>query len=358
MPKVLKRILITLSVFIGVILLIILIYGLYVVIASKRIKDNQTLDVTNNSTEVVKLNEEYTITSFNIGYGAYTQDYTFFMDGGKESKARSADSVKELVNGASNFVKEYNPDFLLFQEVDINATRSYHINEYDLLASNLEGYSKTMAIDYDSAYLLYPLFKPIGKSLSSMCEFSKFQMASSLRKSLPISNRFSDIDRCYTVTRYQIDGGKELVIYNVQLSKYGKTEKVKLSQLELLLTDMKAEYDKGNYCICGGDFNYDFTGTSLNDLNDIKRTNISWAQPFPEELLANYSGIARALYYKFGLFQPTTRNNDAPYKAGNFTIITDGFLVSSNVEVTFLENVVTDFIYSDHNPVVMKFIMK
>ena len=45
-------------------------------------------------------------------------------------------------------------------------------------------------------------------------------------------------------------------------------------------------------------------------------------------------------------------------KEGNFTIIVDGFIVSDNVTVTSLENVVTGFVYSDHNPVVMKFKLK
>ena len=40
---------------------------------------------------------------------------------------------------------------------------------------------------------------------------------------------------------------------------------------------------------------------------------------------------------------------------GNFTIIVDGFIVSDNVTVNFLENVQTGFRYSDHNPVLMRF---
>ena len=52
------------------------------------------------------------------------------------------------------------------------------------------------------------------------------------------------------------------------------------------------------------------------------------------------------------------RNCDVPYKKGNFTLIVDGFMVSENVEVTYLENIQKDFVYSDHNPVVMKFRLK
>ena len=33
--------------------------------------------------------------SANVGFGAYSADYSFFMDGGKESRARSRQAVDE-----------------------------------------------------------------------------------------------------------------------------------------------------------------------------------------------------------------------------------------------------------------------
>ena len=49
----------------------------------------------------------------------------------------------------------------------------------------------------------------------------------------------------------------------------------------------------------------------------------------------------RAMSYKDGKDQPTCRNCDIPYTEGNFTIIVDGFLVSQNVSITYLENITT-----------------
>ena len=54
----------------------------------------------------------------------------------------------------------------------------------------------------------------------------------------------------------------------------------------------------------------------------------------------------------------TCRNCDIPYKKGNFTIIVDGFLVSQNVETVKVQNIDTQFTYSDHNPVVMEIKLK
>jgi len=117
---------------------------------------------------------------------------------------------------------------------------------------------------------------------------------------------------------------------------------------------MKSEYEKGNYCVCGGDFNHDFTGTSTQDLNGGASADFGWAQPFPKSLLPD--GISRCTNYKE--LSPTCRNCDIPYKQGNFTIIVDGFLVSDNVEVKSTENIDTGFEYSDHNPVKIAFILK
>lgn len=41
--------------------------------------------------------KEYSALTYNIGFGAYTPDFSFFMDGGKFSWAKSKDSV--LKNG-------------------------------------------------------------------------------------------------------------------------------------------------------------------------------------------------------------------------------------------------------------------
>lgn len=52
---------------------------------------------------------------------------------------------------------------------------------------------------------------------------------------------------------------------------------------------------------------------------------------------------------------PTSRNCDVPYSEDSVVFILDGFLVSDNVTVTYLENVNEGFEYTDHNPVQMRF---
>lgn len=345
---------------VAVLLAVVLAYVLYVVLSYSRIPDNTPLTVEGTAEHhTVSVGETYTAVSQNLGFGAYTADFTFFMDGGKESRAASRESAEACINAGADKVSEFNPDFILFQEVDLDSTRSHHLDQYKLLSDRFDGYSRSCAVNYDSAYLMYPLTSPHGASKSSLATFSRFSMTASLRRSFPISTSFSkflDLDRCYSVSRIPTDNGKELVIYNVHASAYGGSDKIRTAQMTMLLTDMSTEYKNGNYVVCGGDFNHDFTGDSTQKLNGVGTTDYGWAQPFPDHLIPD--GISKCVAYRDGLTQPTCRNCDVPYEVGNFTIIVDGFLVSDNVECVSVENIVTDFVYSDHNPVVLQFRLK
>ena len=85
----------------GIIVLLILIvtgYVLYVIISYYRIDDRQSLDMEGKSkSDVFMLDKEYTVMIYNIGFGAYTQDFTFFMDGGTQSWAKSKESVIDCI---------------------------------------------------------------------------------------------------------------------------------------------------------------------------------------------------------------------------------------------------------------------
>lgn len=354
---ILKAVLLALA----VVMLVVIFYLLYVVLTYDRIEDNLPLEIEGNGlSEELTLGTEYTIVTQNLGFGAYTRDFTFFMDGGKESRAASAESVKNCINAAMDRIESFDPDFILWQEVDLDSTRSYHINQYDMLSERFTAYSRLKAVNYNSAYLMYPIFEPHGASYSSMATFSRYDIQSALRRSFPIStslSKFLDLDRCYSVSRVKVEGDKELVIYNVHSSAYGGSDEIRTAQITMLMNDMKAEYDKGNYVVCGGDFNHDFTGDSTQKLNDGMGTlDFGWAQPFPENLIPE--GFSRAISYKDGKYSPTCRDCDIPYEEGNFTIIVDGFIISDNVKCVEVENIVTGFEYSDHNPVVLKFILE
>ena len=354
MKKILK---ISLCVFLALVLIVAGYLG-YVIFSYNRIADNQEITPVKSGNDTsLSLESTYTVVIQNLGFGAYTQDFTFFMDGGKQSWAESEESVINCINKGADTIAKYDPDFILLQEIDFDSTRSYHVNQREMLEKRFSNYSSAFAVNYHSAFLAYPFLEPHGASNSGILTLSKYNITASKRRSLPISESFSkflDLDRCYSVSRIPVKNGKELVLYNVHLSAYGGSDEIRTAQMTMLFNDMKAEYEKGNYTVCGGDFNHDFTGDSTQKLNGGQKVDFGWAQPFPEALLPD--SIKRCMDYESLI--PTCRNCDIPYKNGNFTIIVDGFLVSENVEVIMVENIKTDFIYSDHNPVVLEFCLK
>lgn len=351
-----KKIIKSLCVALSVILLVVLGYILYVVFSYHRIDDNLTLDVSKEATDNAPVNTELSLTTYNIGFGAYSADYSFFMDGGEHSRALSGDAVINNTNGAIETVIDINPDFLLWQEVDIDGTRSYHINQKDLINEKFTGYDSVFAQNYDSPYFLYPFNEPIGANKSGILTLSRFNIESGIRKSLPVENsltKYLDLDRAYSVSVIKASDGKELVLYNVHLSAYTSDGTIAEEQLEILSADMQQQYDKGNYIIAAGDFNKDMLGDSSKYFERCEG-EYNWAVPFNESLLPQ--GITS----HSGSNVPSCRNAESAFRGDgtDFVVSVDGILVSDNVEVLSCETVDTSFAYSDHNPVYLKFILK
>ncbi len=336
-------------------------YLAYVFLSYDRIDDNVPLEVRGSAAETAAVDREYTIVSYNIGFGAYTADFTFFMDGGKESRARSEESVRECVGGTAETALSFEPDIVLFQEVDTDATRSHHVDEAAQIIDAFDAagsFDSVFAQNYHSAYLMYPLPQPIGASESGLLTLSRADITSSLRRSLPIAEgvkKILDLDRCYSISRIPTDDGKELVLFNVHTSAYGTDAAQGNAQMEMLFGDLKAEYEKGNYVVCGGDFNHDFTGDSREYFNPGTDRIYSWCQPFPAELIPE--GFSRCTDYSEGMVD-STRYTDIPYSEDSFIVILDGFIVSDNVTCSYVQNIDTGYKYTDHNPVVMKFRLK
>ena len=346
---------------VGILLAAAALYAGYVFLGSTRIADNQTLTVTGNAEAPAQTGREYTAVSYNVGFGAYTPEFTFFMDGGTQSWAASEESVIQCIQGAAETALSFSPDLVLFQEVDTDSTRSYHVDEAAILNdafSAVADYDSVAAVNYHSPFLLYPLHQPHGASNACLLTESAFAISSALRRSLPIATgvkKVLDLDRCYSVARIPVENGRELVVMNAHLSAYGTDAAQGEAQLEMLFADMEAEYAQGNYVLCGGDFNHDFPGNSRELLNPGTEEIYSWCQPLPRDLLPE--GFSLCADYAEGLVA-STRNTNIPYGPDSFTVVLDGFIVSDNVLCQETQVVDTGFLYSDHNPVLMRFTLQ
>ena len=217
-------------------------------------------------------------------------------------------------------------------------------------------YSRAFAVNYDSPYLIYPFHSPLGSAKAGLMLMSKFKVTDSLRRSFPVETGFSkffDLDRCYTVSRIPTDNGKELVIYVIHLSAYTSDGKIADEQFEMLINDMKGEYQKGNYVLCGGDFNKDLLGDS-SKIFGVSGKDYTWAQPIKEDLLQD-TGLSLVKALSLENPVPSCRNADGPYNKNQFVITIDGFIISANVTLKSTQVIDTGFAYSDHNPVTMTF---
>ena len=346
---------------IGIILLVLVLliaaYAAYLFISSHRIGD-QPITPEGSAAGTLETGREYRIVSYNIGFGAYESDFGFFMDGGDRAWAWSKERLDANLKQIANLLAEQNAELTLIQEVDIGSTRSYRFDERPYLVGALSGTAYTFAQNYDSPFLCYPITQPFGSARSGLMTFSKAPIVSAERIGLPIEEgltKFLDLDRCYSKQCIALVNGAELVLYNLHLSAYTSDGTIATEQLTLLISDMQAEYRKGNYCIAGGDFNKDILGDSSAYFgkSDIEYT---WAQPIPPEL---FEGTNIALIAPIDESNPipSCRNADGPYHEGQYTLTIDGFMVSDNVQVLACAVVDTGFAYSDHNPVTLQFLL-
>lgn len=352
----LKRIMTILLCVLLVLLVAVAGYVAYVFIDYHRVPDFQALEITRQADENAKVEAgvTYSAVTYNIGFCAYTPDFSFFMDGGASSWAKSPESVRACAEGVGQVLDMQDVDFVFCEEVDRNSTRSYHIDQMDIINGHMSGYDRMFAVNYDSPFLFYPLTQPHGKSLSGLALYSRYPVHDGIRRSLPIAEsvqRLIDLDRCYMKARTDMADGRALVMYTIHMTAYSSDATVRDNQLKMLISDMTEEYEAGNAVICGGDFNLEVRSMLVNE------NTPEWAHPLdrsalgqmadawdilPEEVRESGCGSCRdsGVVYTPGVTQEWTL---------------DTFLVSPNVTVETVETLDLGYTFSDHNPVKITF---
>lgn len=351
-----KKIFYTVGTILGFILLLLLGYIVYLYVDYDRLPDNIALEPKQNSKEKLPTEQTLRAMTFNIGYGAYTSDYTFFMDGGESTRAKDRKTVLENMEGIVETTENVDPTIAFFQEVDQDGDRSQHVDEVDFLQKSFAQKSSVYGQNYDSSYLFYPFLEPIGQATSGLVTLSQSNILQATRYSLPIEtnfNKFFDLDRAFTVSRIPVENQKELLAINVHLSAYTKDPVVQEQQMQKLFDIMETEYQKDNYVIVGGDYNHDLLGISPEIFATTENRH-SWDQPFPEESLPENFHIPKDNLAEEKV--PSTRKLDTFYEKGSsYVSLLDGFILSDNLTVEAVEVEDEEFINSDHNPVWLDF---
>lgn len=344
-------------------------YACYMQAHFYRIPDHQKLEVENNQSRLLETDKKYTATTYNVGFGAYNQHYSFFMDtgqykpgfrGGKKTrgkygKAVSKAAVLESTKGVAKTIRRQHADFMFFQEIDTNSTRSYHVNQVQRMERAFPGAGHVFAKNFHEAYILLPLQDPHGAVQSGILTLSRYHATSAVRRRYPVDmhfiSKFVDLDRCFSVMRLPVKGGHQLILINSHMSAYDKGGRMRKLQMALLGNFIKREYRAGNYVIVGGDYNHALGNAMLHHFK-TKEELPSWVSVLNDRMLPKGFHIVNATNRET---VPTVRSTDITYQPGvNYLSVIDGFIVSKNVKAE-THNLNTHFRYADHNPVRMTF---
>ncbi|MBU1344027.1 MAG: endonuclease/exonuclease/phosphatase family protein [Proteobacteria bacterium] len=297
--------------------------------------------------------DTYRLMIWNIGYGGLSRDMDFFYDGGKKVRPEKH-IVQENISAIETFISQQNDiDFFLLQEVDQHSKRSYSINEVLKIANSFPQFHTSFGKNYDVFFVPVPLLDPLGSVLSGLQTLSRFEPVSVVRHSFPGNFSWPQglfmLDRCFLVSRYRLDKGKQLLIINTHNSAYDDGT-LRNKQMTYLNNFLVKEYEKGNYVIVGGDWNQcppgfdpDFDRNLMDNENrmDIEKDYLSkWQWAYDKKI-------------------PTNRRLIAPYdEKTTLTTVIDFFLVSPNIEIKEVHGIHLNFEHSDHHPVKLEIKLK
>ncbi len=315
--------------------------------------DRETLMVEGQAGKTLSVGETFSVMTWNIGYGALGDNADFFMDGGESVNTADKDRVLSNMEGVLAEIGQAQPDILLLQETDIDSQRSHHVNEYEMVKDEMEGYSASFAANFKVFFVPYPL-PPIGKVHSGIATFSSYPVEDAERIQLPVPFSWpvstANLKRCLLVSRIPVEGSdKELVLINLHLEAYDSGEG-KIAQTRELKGILDEEYEKGNYVIAGGDFNQIFSSRD-NDAPPAQPGK--WAAGW-----IDVTAFGGNWQFLMDGEVPSCRSLDQPYEGADpesfqYYLI-DGFIVSKNITVTEAAAQDLGFKVSDHNPVLIQ----
>ena len=322
----------------------------------------EKLEANGNSTRTLVPEEEFTIMTWNIGYGALGDDTDFFMDGGKMVLTATPERIDQNMRDFEAEISQVNPDIVLLQEVDRDSTRSNHVDQAKAFYRALPNMVSYYATNYRTAFVPMGI-PPYGKVESGIQTLSAFNIKEAVRLTLPTTYTWPmstvQLKRCELITRIPVeDSTHELVIINEHPDAYANDEE-RASQMGVIRETLEEEAAKGNWVIAGGDWNHRFS--NINNDKYPLLPDRTW-----EPGMIHVNTYGEGWQFVMDDSTPTTRLLTYPIvdKQGRETgkpmqcYLIDGFIVSENVTVVSVETRDLKFKASDHNPVVIKVLLE
>lgn len=311
------------------------------------------LEISERTPTVVE--DSLTLVTWNIGYFGLGKEMDFFYEGGKMVRP-SKNLYMRYKQAALDRIGSFSrADFILLQEIDSFAKRSWYDNQIKAIESVLPGFTGSFGLNY-VAWVPVPVTEPMGKVRAGLATFSKEIPLSAKRVSFESSYewplRLFQLKRCFIDQRYKTKNGKELVIINTHNSAFDDASELRIKEINKLKGLMIEEYRKGNFVIIGGDWNQN---PPLFDTSKVLPFYIPRIieHGIPDDF------IPQGWVFAFDPEHSTNRDVDAPYETGGTrSTLIDFFILSPNIRLQEVNTVPTGFEETDHQPVVMRVVLQ
>lgn len=261
--------------------------------------------------------KEIKILTWNLGSALCDEKY---FKGKYHLFGNNIKTIKSNIKNQINILKEVDADIYLLQEVSKPSIHNWFLNQYKRIKNNFREFNNNYLNNYNIPLLIINGKAVITKDENISDSFCIPFNSKILKNDIKISNKNN------IITRIKIKK-KELVIFNIHLAPYGRQKELRIKQISYIFDKANDEYNKGNYVIIGGDWNMDISKISNNGFIIAK----------PD--------------------LPTCRDINTPYMRKSKMNSYDGFIYSNNIKLKDI-NVINNFKYSDHCPVIADFIIK
>ena len=174
----------TICIFILISCFVALIYMFILIVTDYKPKSVEKLEVSNNTLNSLKANEELSIITADVSYGGIDQSTAFFENGHRKSDVLNENQFLNTLTDNMDSILDHNPDFIFLQEIDTLASRSNEENQYEHLKNYLSDYACVYAPNYQAIWVPMPFASPLGKLNSGQATFSKYNMSSASRIAL------------------------------------------------------------------------------------------------------------------------------------------------------------------------------
>ena len=289
--------------------------------------------------------DSFTVVTYNLGYLSGLANNTSTQPERAFFEANQAQAIAAL--------KSTNPDVVAFQEIDFGASRSYEVNQSEVIAQALSLGSGAIAINWDKNYVPFPYWPPaahFGKILSGQAILSRFPIEKNNRTVLQkvagnnfVYNAFY-LDRVLQVSEIDV-GGKTVVVMNTHLEAFDEQTRVEQTRFVRSLAE---EYAQNNPVILVGDFN-----SALNRATFTTATgdNLGETQFSIKEMIASESFVSAVTQSDWNS-SVTFPSNSPKYKLDYI------FYTPSTLEVTDAQVIGAAGEASDHLPLMATFQLK